>query len=220
MGGALRCAALPFASPKQNEPAVLRPDCTEPRRYIGATLRVKLGRRVASDLPATRPAEQRSAQRTNRFSPASRRTFHTRTRMAAGTKNARRVPIGRRRMSRAEGGTDRRSSRPLTPGWSDLCRRLLYVPKRRAPSVPLRFFYRPELAVSGRSASEKLGTETDARRSAADARPTSWRWVKAALSASRNRSTRRTGAARDPLCPQRSVSELKGDHRSDPVQTA
>ena len=114
MGGALRCAALPFASPKQNEPAVLRPDCTEPRRYIGATLRVKLGRHVASDLPATRPAEQRSAQRTNRFSPASRRTFHTRTRMAAGTKNARRVPIGRRRMSRAEGGTDRRSSRPYS----------------------------------------------------------------------------------------------------------
>ena len=43
-GGALRCAALPFASLKQNEPAVLRPNCTEPRRYIGATLRVILGK--------------------------------------------------------------------------------------------------------------------------------------------------------------------------------
>ena len=37
------------------------------------------------------------------------RTFHTRTRMAAGTKNGRQVPTGRRRMSRAEGGADRLS---------------------------------------------------------------------------------------------------------------
>jgi hypothetical protein len=57
----------------------------------------------------TRPAEQRSARRTNRSSPASRRTFHTRTRMAAGTKNGRQVPTGRRRMSKAEGGADRLS---------------------------------------------------------------------------------------------------------------
>ena len=80
-------------------------------------------------------------------------------RMAAGTKNGRQVPIGWRRMSRAEVGTDRRSSRPLTSGWSDLCRRRLYVPKRRAPSVPLRFSYGPELADSGLAAFETRTVE-------------------------------------------------------------
>ena len=58
-----RFAALPSPShhQKQNEPAVLRPDCAEPRRYIRATLRVMFGKRIASDLPATRGAGVRMA---------------------------------------------------------------------------------------------------------------------------------------------------------------
>src|SRR5215213_99113 len=67
-------------------------------------------------------SEQRSAQRTNRTSPASRRTFHTRTRMAAGTRNVRQVPTGRRLMSRAERGR-RLALRPVGDDFSHRRRR-------------------------------------------------------------------------------------------------
>ena len=66
---------------------------------------------------AARRAAERAAR--EQVLPGESTDIHMRTRTAAGTKNGRQVPTGRRRMSRAEGGaptafpTSRRESPPV-----------------------------------------------------------------------------------------------------------
>ena len=78
---------------------------------------------------AARRAAERAAH--ERSSRASRRTFPTRTRTAAGTKNGRQGRTGRRRMSRAEGGADR----PFRPVGENL---LALIKGRRANQTGTR----------------------------------------------------------------------------------